>query len=214
MSRKQYAGIYGPTTGDRVRLADTELFISIEKDHTPYGEECLVGEGKNIRDGMMATSRVIRASAVDVIITNVVVMDPVLGIIKGNIGIKDGCIVGIGNAGNPDIKDNVDLIIDTNTGVIPGEGLIATPGGIDTHVHLVTPRLMWTALSSGITTVIGSGSGGIWDIGSNPTYNLHRMFEAFEDIPINIGFLGRGSSSQPAPLVHNIEAGVCGLKIH
>src|SRR5690606_8540797 len=139
-----------------------------------YGDETLVGWGKSIRDGMMASSRVPRESALDIIVTNVVIIDPVLGIIKGNIGIKDGLIVGIGNAGNPDIKDNVDLLIDTTTGILPGEGLIATPGGIDTHVHISTPKLLWVALSSGITTIIGAGSGGVWDIGTNPEYLIQR----------------------------------------
>jgi len=214
LDRKSYAAFYGPTSGDKIRLADSELYAEIEKDYTSYGDETLVGWGKNIRDGLMASSRVTRASAVDLIITNVVVMDPVVGIIKGNIGVKDGQIVGIGNAGNPDIKDNVDLIIDTNTALLPGEGLIATPGGIDTHVHLPTPELLGAAISSGITSIIGAGAGGVFGIGTNPEYMLHRMFEAFENVPLNLGLLGAGSASTPEPLLHNIYAGVCGLKIH
>lgn len=214
VDRKTYAALYGPTVGDKIRLADSHLFAEIEKDYTTYGDEILVGWGKNIRDGLMASSRVARESAVDMLITNVVVLDPVLGIIKGSIGIKDGLVIGIGNAGNPDIKDNIDLLVDTNTAILPGEGLIATPGGVDTHVHLSTAKLIDAAVSSGITTIIGGGSGGVFGCGTNPEYMLHRMFEAFEGIPLNVGLLGVGSSGAPGPLMHNIEAGACGLKIH
>lgn len=214
ITRETYASLYGPTVGDRIRLADTDLFALVEKDYTEYGQEILVGEGRNVRDGMLACSRVRRDSAMDVVISNVVVIDPVLGIFKGNIGIKDGIIYGIGSAGNPDIKDNVDLVLDTLTGIVPAEGLIATPGGVDCHVHLTSPRLLWAALASGITTVFGMGCGGVWDVGTNPACHIERMLEAFESIPVNVGFIGRGSSSHPGPLLHILEAGACALKIH
>ncbi|HHX86932.1 MAG TPA: urease subunit alpha, partial [Firmicutes bacterium] len=139
LSREDYARRFGPTTGDRIRLADTSLVLRVEKDLNTYGQEPQIGMGRNIRDCLMASGRVRNDSAVDVLVTNVVIIDPVLGVIKGNIGIKDGIIVGIGDAGNPDIKDNVDLIIGPNTGVIYGEGLIATPGGLDVHIHFETP---------------------------------------------------------------------------
>lgn len=214
LDRSTYAALYGPTTGDRVRLGDTCLLALVDRDDNHYGSEPLVGQGKTIRDGMMASSRVPRETAVDLIISNVLVMDPVLGLFKSNIGIKDGRIVGIGRAGNPDIQDNVNLILDTTTGVVPGEGLIATPGGIDTHVHLITPRLIDEALSSGITSLIAAGSGGIWDVGTNPAYYLQRMFEAVDAIPINIGFLARGSSSHHGPIQAMVENGAVALKIH
>lgn len=213
MERSKYIGLYGPTKGDRIRLADTCLLAEIEQDFSTYGDELLVGQGKNIRDGIMAKSRGLRESALDIIVINAVIIDPVLGILKGNIGIKDGLIVGIGNAGNPDIKNNVDLVVDAATSIIPAEGLIVTPGGIDSHVHFITPRLMTAALSSGITTVIGGVSFGMWDIGANP-HTMHRMFESFDQLPLNVGFLARGSVGSPDLLYRDIEAGACGLKIH
>ncbi|HZK01661.1 MAG TPA: urease subunit alpha, partial [Anaerovoracaceae bacterium] len=213
LSREEYSDRFGPTKDDKVRLADTSLFLRIEEDLTTYGGEIQIGMGRNVRDGIMASSRSNIDEAMDVVITNVIILDPVLGIVKGNIGIKEGIIAGIGNAGNPEIKDNVDLIVGPNTGVICGEGLIATPGGIDIHVHFDTARMMETALASGITTVIGGGSLGIWDISFNPQYYIHSMFEAFETLPLNVGLLGRGSSNKDA-MYHNIQSGVCGMKIH
>jgi urease subunit alpha len=214
MDRKDYASLYGPTKGDKVRLADTNLFAEVEEDYTSYGDELLIGFGKTIREGMQATGRAGNDSKLDLIVTNAVVIDPVLGIFKGNIGIKDGRIVGIGSAGNPDIVDNVDLVIGTSTSVLPAEGLIATPGGVDSHVHLSTPAIVATAISSGITTLVGMGSGGVFDVGVNPAYNLERMLEAWETIPLNIALLGRGSSVHEDALMRNIEAGAAGLKIH
>ncbi len=214
MDRKLYASLYGPTKGDKIRLADTNLFAEIEADYSTYGDELLIGFGKTIREGMQATGRAGNDSKLDMIITNVVIMDPVLGIFKGNIGIKDGRIVGIGSAGNPDVADNVELIIGTSTSVLPGEGLIATPGGIDSHVHLSTPAVVATAISSGVTTLVGMGSGGVFDVGVNPAYNLERMLEAWETIPLNIALLGRGSSVHEEALIRNVEAGAAGLKIH
>ncbi len=213
LSREEYARRFGPTTGDRIRLADTSLILRIEKDLTTYGQETQIGMGRNVRDGLMASGWAKADSMVDILITNVVILDPVLGIMKGNIGIKDGRIVGIGDAGNPDIKDNVDLVVGPNTGVICGEGLIATPGGIDIHIHFETVRMMETAMASGITTVIGGAGAGIWDISFNPKYYVHRMLEAFETLPLNVGLLGRGSSNKDA-VRHNLVAGACGIKIH
>jgi urease subunit alpha len=214
MSRETYASVYGPTTGDRVRLGDTNLFAEVEWDDNTYGSELLVGYGKTIRDGMLASGRAGNASKLDYIITGVVVMDPILGIFKSNIGIKDGRIVGVGRAGNPDVVDDVELVVGSNTGIVAGEGLIATPGGVDTHVHLTSTSLLPAALSGGLTTFAAMGSGSTWDVGVNPGINLHRMFEAFEQVPINVAFLGRGSSAHPGPLWENVEAGCAGLKIH
>jgi urease subunit alpha len=156
----------------------------------------------------MASDAATAASELDLVITNVVVMDPVLGIFKASIGVKDGVIVGVGRAGNPDVVDDVAVLIGANTVAIPGQGLIATPGGIDTHVHLVTPRLIPVALAAGMTTLV---TGGLWQ---NPAFNLERAFEAFEQVPINLGILGRGASPTAAPMARQIEAGACGLKVH
>ena len=220
MSRKQYASIFGPTTGDAVRLADTELWATIEEDYTVYGDECKFGGGKVIRDGMGQSSRATRASgALDVVITNAVVID-YWGIVKGDIGIRDGRIVAIGKAGNPDTMDGVhpNLVIGASTEVIAAEGLIVTAGGIDTHIHFICPQQIETALASGITTMIGGGTGPA--TGTNATtctpgaWNIHRMLEAAEHFPMNIGFLGKGNCSTAEPLIEQIEAGVIGLKLH
>src|SRR5918998_2328645 len=165
VDRATYARIYGPTRGDRIRLGDTDLLLEVEDEHTSYGDELLAGYGKTIRDGMMATSREGRATALDILITNAVVFDPILGVIKTNIGIKDGLIVGVGRAGNPDIVDNVELVLGAHTGIVPAEGLIATPGYIDSHTHLPTPAVVPTAISAGITSIIGMGYGGVFDQG-------------------------------------------------
>lgn len=214
MSRKEYHARYGLTAGDSVRLGDTNLYIRIEHDYTSYGDEILVGFGKTVRDGLMANSRLGRESELDLVLTNAIILDPVLGVFKGNIGIKEGRIVGIGRTGNPDLCDNVDLLIGTNTAILPCDGLIATPGGIDSHVHLLSTRLFATALSSGITTFVAMDAGPMWNVGVNPTFFLQQMFAAFEDIPINVCFLARGCSSHPQGLIASIEAGAGGLKIH
>ncbi len=214
MSRDEYHARYGLTTGDTLRLGDTNLHIRIEYDYTSYGDEVLAGFGKTVRDGLMANSRLGRESELDLVLTNAIILDPVLGIIKGNIGIKEGRIVGIGRAGNPDISENIDLLIGTSTAVLPCDGLIATPGGIDSHVHLLSPRLFATALSSGITTFVAMDAGPMWNVGVNPDFFLQRMFETFEDVPINVCFLARGCSSRPQGLMQSIEAGAGGLKIH
>lgn len=220
IQRKQYASLYGPTTGDRVRLADTELIIEVEKDFTVYGDEAVFGGGKVIRDGMGQSTRSTNANgALDTVITNALILD-YSGIIKADIGIKDGRIVGIGKAGNPDLMPNVTqgMEIGAGTEVIAGEGHIVTAGGIDSHIHFICPQQYWDALSSGITTMIGGGTGPA--TGTNATtctpgpWNIYRMLEASDGIPINLGFLGKGNSSHPDGLNEQVEAGAIGLKLH
>lgn len=220
IDRKSYALMFGPTTGDAIRLADTELWAQIEHDYTVYGDECKFGGGKVIRDGMGQSSRATRDQGVlDTLITNAVVIDH-WGIVKGDIGIKDGHIVGIGKAGNPDIMDGVhpNLVVGASTEVIAGEGKIVTAGGIDAHIHYICPQQIETALSSGVTTMIGGGTGPA--TGTNATtctpgaWHMQRMLEAAEAFPMNLGFTGKGNSSFLAPLVEQIEAGAIGLKLH
>ena len=208
ISRQDYAARYGPTAGDRVRLGDTNLLALIERDETSYGDEVLRGWGKTMRTGLMMNDRLPADSELDLIISNVIVIDPVLGVRKASIGVKDGRIVGVGRAGNPDIVDNPDLLIGSATAPVYGQGYIATPGGIDTHVHLVQPRLIPVALAAGMTTLITGG------LNDNPAFNLRRMFQAFEHQPINLGVLGRAASTVPEPLERQIESGACGLKVH
>src|SRR5216117_4066361 len=208
ISRQDYAARYGPTTGDRIRLGDTNLLALIERDESSYGDELLRGWGKTMRTGIMMSDRVPAVSELDLLITNVVVIDPVLGVLKANIGVKDGRIVGVGRAGNPDVVDNPDLLVGSATSPIYGLGFIATPGGIDTHVHLVQPRLIPVALAAGMTTLITGG------LNDNPAYNLRRMFLAFEHQPVNLGILGRAASTTPEALIRQIESGACGLKVH
>ena len=215
--RSSYAGMYGPTTGDRVRLADTELFIEVEKDLTVHGEEVKFGGGKVIRDGM-GQSQVTRAGgAVDTVITNALVLDW-WGIVKCDIGIKDGKIAALGKAGNPDVQPGVDIIVGPGTEVIAGEGRIVTAGGIDSHIHLICPQQVDDALYSGITTMMGGGTGPA--AGTSATtctpgpWHMHRMLEAAEGLPINLGFFGKGNASAAAPLVEMIKAGACALKLH
>ncbi len=208
ISRQEYAARYGPTAGDRVRLGDTDLLALIERDETAYGDEVLRGWGKTMRAGMMMHDRATAASELDLLIANVLVIDPVLGVFKGHIGVKDGRIVGTGRAGNPDIVDNPELLIGPNTAPIYGLGYIATPGGVDTHVHLVQPRLIPAALSAGMTTLVTGG------LNDNPAFNLEHIFLAFEHQPVNLGILGRAASTTPAALIRQIESGACGLKVH
>ena len=214
IGRGEYAALYGPAAGDRVQLADTGLQVLVEADDTSYGDEVLGGCGKTLRDGMLATSRPAAASRLDMLISNVVLIDPVLGVRKTSIGIKDGRIVGVGRAGNPDVVDDVTLVIDSHTALIPGEGLIATPGTIDSHVHLSSPALIDVALASGVTTLIGMGLGGVWDVGVNPERNLDLMMDAWRDVPLNVGFLARGSASHPGLLERAAQAGAAGFKVH
>jgi len=219
IKREDYVKIYGPTVGDKIRLADTDLIIEIEKDYTVYGEECKFGAGKNIRDGMSQNQFACNNSALDLVITNVVIIDW-WGIVKGDIGIKDGKIVGIGKAGNPNVMDGVtpNMVIGPSTDVISGEGLIATAGAIDTHVHFICPQQIETALYKGITTLIGGGIGptegtkattctpGVW--------NIFKMLKAVDNFPVNIGLTGKGNSSYEKPLIEQVKAGVVGFKIH
>ncbi len=218
ISRERYAEMYGPTKGDGLRLGDTALVAEIEHDHAVYGEECLHGGGKTLRDGIgLAAGLTSAQGALDMLLVNAVVIDPVIGIVKGDIGIRDGRIVGIGKSGNPAIMDGVDprLIPSAATTVRDCEGLIATPGAIDVHVHFDSAQLCEHAIASGITTMIGGSLGPITvGIDSGGPFNVGKMLQASEAWPINFGFLGRGNSHRPASLVEQIETGVLGLKIH
>jgi urease subunit alpha len=216
MDKVAYAQMFGPTTGDRVRLGNTALLIEIEKDHTLYGEEVKFGGGKVIRDGMGQSQRV-AAEVVDVVITNATILDH-WGIIKADVGIKDGRIAGIGKAGNPDIQSNVTIVIGPGTEVIAGEGQILTAGGVDSHIHFICPQQIEEALMSGVTTMLGGGTGPA--TGTNATtctpgpWNMGKMLQATEAMPMNLGFLGKGNASLPLPLEEQLEAGACGLKLH
>ena len=217
MNRDDYAHMYGPTTGDKVRLADTELFIEVEKDHTTYGEEVKFGGGKVIRDGM-GQSQVTRANgAVDTVITNALILDH-WGVVKADIGITNGRITAIGKAGNPDVQPGVDIIIGPSTEAIAGEGKIITAGGLDVHIHFICPQQIEEALFSGITTMMGGGTGPA--TGTNATtctpgpWHIQRMLQAADGFPMNLGFFGKGNASLPAALVEQVEAGACGLKLH
>ncbi len=216
ISRQAYAEMFGPTTGDRVRLADTELFIEIEHDFTVYGEEVKFGGGKVIRDGMGQSQRASK-DAVDTVITNAVIVDH-SGILKADIGIKNGRISAIGKAGNPDIQPGVTIVIGPGTEVIAGEGKIVTAGGIDTHIHFICPQQIDDALASGVTTLIGGGTGpahGTFATTCTPgPWHIERMLQAADGYPINLGFLGKGNASQPEPLREQIAAGALGLKLH
>ncbi|WP_419886997.1 urease subunit alpha [Neobacillus niacini] len=218
MQRKQYAQMFGPTTGDSIRLADTELIIQIEKDYTTYGEEVVFGGGKVIRDGMGQHPLVTRGDGIpDAVITNAVILD-YTGIYKADIAIRDGKIAAIGKAGNPLVMDGVDIVIGASTEIIAGEGMIVTAGGIDTHVHFINPAQVEVALTSGLTTLIGGGTGPA--AGSRATtvtpgeWNIHRMLEAVEGLPINVGLTGKGQAATEEPLAEQIRAGVIGLKVH
>ncbi|MDY7007371.1 MAG: urease subunit alpha [Cyanobacteriota bacterium] len=217
INRRAYAETYGPTIGDRLRLADTELFIEVEQDYTTYGDEVKFGGGKVIRDGMGQSPIANTDGAVDLVITNALILDW-WGIVKADIGIKDGKIYKIGKAGNPYIQDNVDIIIGPGTEAVAGEGMILTAGGIDTHIHFICPQQIETAIASGITTMLGGGTGPA--TGTNATtctpgpWNIHRMLQAAEAFPVNLGFMGKGNSSQPQALVEQVLAGAMGLKLH
>ena len=216
--RKRYVDLFGPTKGDKVRLADTELIIEIESDLLNYGDELVFGGGKSIRDGMGQASGIYSRYSLDVVITNAIVLDPIVGIVKSDIGIKNGYIVGIGKAGNPDIMDNVQMVVSSNTEVIAGEHTICTPGIIDTHIHFISPQQAIEAICSGTTTMIGGGTGPA--DGTNATtctpgpWNIEKMIQAVEELPLNFGFLGKGNDSRQGPLLEQIAAGACGLKLH
>jgi len=217
MSRSAYAGMFGPTTGDRIRLADSSLFIRIEEDHTVYGEEVKFGGGKVIRDGMGQSQASRADGAADTVITNAVILDH-WGIVKADVALRDGYIAAIGKAGNPDTQPGIDIIIGPGTEIIAGEGKILTAGGIDAHIHFICPQQAEEALNAGITTMLGGGTGpahgtlattctpGAWHIG--------RMLQALESMPLNFGLFGKGNASKPAALVEMAEAGACGLKLH
>jgi urease subunit alpha len=216
ITRSAYAEMFGPTTGDKVRLADTELWIEVEKDHTIYGEEVKFGGGKVIRDGMGQSQR--RAAEVaDTVITNALIVE-YWGIVKADIGIKNGRISGIGKAGNPDIQPGVDVVIGAATEIIAGEGMIATAGGLDAHIHFICPQQVEEALMSGVTTMFGGGTGPA--TGTNATtctpgpWHIHRMLQAAEAFPMNLGFLGKGNASLRNPLREQVAAGAMGLKLH
>ncbi len=213
-AQEEYAAAHGATVGDRIRLADTGLVIEVEHDAQRRGDELLVGFGKTGRDGIGMKAMSVRESC-DVVITNVVLLDATRRVEKVSIGVRQGRIWAIGRAGNPDLVDNVDVVVGTGTSVISGEGLIATAGAIDTHVHLMSPRIMEAALASGVTTIIGQEFGPVWGVGVNSPWALRTAFDAFDAWPVNIGFLGRGSSSRPAPLIEALaEGGACGFKVH
>ncbi|QFS45938.1 ureC, urease subunit alpha [Nostoc sphaeroides CCNUC1] len=217
MDRRAYAETYGPTIGDRIRLADTELFIEVEQDFTTYGDEVKFGGGKVIRDGMGQSPISNTDGAVDLVITNALILDW-WGIVKADIGIKDGKIFKIGKAGNPYIQNNVDIIIGPGTEALAGEGMILTAGGIDAHIHFICPQQIEVAIASGITTMIGGGTGPA--TGTNATtctpgpWNIYRMLQAADAFPVNLGFLGKGNASQPQGLVEQVAAGAMGLKLH
>jgi urease subunit alpha len=220
LPRRQYADLYGPTVGDRVRLADTELLIEVERDFTSYGDEVKFGGGKVIRDGMGQSARATAGEGVlDLVITNALILDH-WGIVKADIGIRAGRIVGVGKAGNPDIMAGVTpgMVVGASTEVIAGEGRIVTAGGIDSHIHFICPQLVDEALAAGLTTLIGGGTGpatGTAATTCSPgAWNIHRMLEAAEAFPINLGFLAKGNASREAPLREQVEAGAIGLKLH
>ncbi|HEX3175514.1 MAG TPA: urease subunit alpha [Methylomirabilota bacterium] len=220
LTRRQYADLYGPTTGDRVRLADTGLFIRIERDLTTPGEEAKFGGGKVIRDGMGQSARATRADqTLDCVVTNAVIVDH-WGIVKADIGIRDGRIVAIGKAGNPDVMDGVTagMVIGAGTEVIAGEGRIVTAGGLDAHIHFICPQIVTEAISAGLTTLVGGGTGPATGTAATTCtpgeWNIHRMLEAAEAFPVNLGLLGKGNASAPDPLREQIAAGAIGLKLH
>ena len=216
ISRHAYADMFGPTVGDKVRLADTELWIEVEQDFTTYGEEVKFGGGKVIRDGM-GQSQLLAAEVVDTLITNALIIDH-WGIVKADVGLKNGRIHAIGKAGNPDVQPNVTIAIGASTEVIAGEGMILTAGGIDTHIHFICPQQIEEALNSGVTTMIGGGTGPA--TGSNATtctpgpWHMARMLQAADAFPMNMGFTGKGNASLPQPLIEQVEAGAIGLKLH
>ena len=217
IGRAAYAAMFGPTVGDRVRLADTDLFIAVEADRTVYGEEVKFGGGKVLRDGMGQSQAARAAGAVDTVITNALILDH-WGIVKADVGLKDGRIDGIGKAGNPDVQPGVDIVVGPGTEAIAGEGKILTAGGIDAHIHMICPQQVDDALASGLTTMLGGGTGPA--AGTNATtctpgsWHIGRMLQAAEGLPVNLGFYGKGNATRPEALVEQIRGGACGLKLH
>ncbi|HEY1226671.1 MAG TPA: urease subunit alpha, partial [Ramlibacter sp.] len=221
IGRRAYAEMFGPTTGDRVRLADTDLVLEVEDDYTlragGYGEEVKFGGGKTIRDGMAQSQRTRAQGAMDCVLTNALILDH-WGIVKADIGLKDGRIAAIGKAGNPDTQPGVDIVIGPGTEIIAAEGSIVTAGGIDSHIHFICPQQIEEALASGITTMFGGGTGpatGTFATTCTPgPWNMQRMLQAADAFPMNLGFMGKGNASQHAPLREQIVAGAIGLKLH
>ncbi|MGA7948648.1 MAG: urease subunit alpha, partial [Thiobacillaceae bacterium] len=217
ISRQAYAEMFGPTVGDRLRLADTDLWIEVEKDCTIYGEEVKFGGGKVIRDGMGQSQRV-AAEVADTVITNALIIDAVSGILKADVGLKAGCISAIGKAGNPDVQPGVTIAIGAGTEIIAGEGMIVTAGGIDSHIHFICPQQIEEALMSGVTTMLGGGTGpatGTYATTCTPgPWHIQTMLQAADAFPMNLGFLGKGNASQPEPLREQVRAGAMGLKLH
>ena len=219
MERRQYAQVYGPTAGDRVRLGDTALVLEVERDHAVYGDECVFGGGKVLRDGMGQAAGTPADEVLDLVVTNALVVDH-LGIVKGDVGVRGGRIVGVGKAGNPDVMAGVTpgMVIGPGTEVVAGEGLILTPGGIDTHVHFISPQQAHEAIASGVTTLVGGGTGPA--TGTNATTctpgarHVALMLQATDALPVNIGLLGKGNASAPEGLAEQLRAGACGLKLH
>jgi len=216
--RKRYVELFGPTTGDKVRLGDTDLVIEVEKDLLTHGDELVFGGGKSARDGLGQASGIQRDDSVDLVITNAILLDPAHGIIKTDIGIKDGKIAGIGNAGNPNVMDNIDIVVSSNTEIISGEHTICTPGTIDSHIHFISPQQAIDAICNGTTTMIGGGTGPA--DGTNATtctpgeWNIHRMIQSVEEFPLNFGFLCKGNDSREEALLEQVKEGACGLKLH
>ena len=217
MSRAAYADMFGPTTGDKVRLADTDLVVEVEKDFTTYGEEVKFGGGKVIRDGMGQAQNSRADGAVDTVITNALIID-YTGIVKADVGLRDGRIAAIGKAGNPDIQPGVDIIVGPGTEAIAGEGKILTAGGIDSHIHFICPQQIEEALNSGITMMVGGGTGPATGTAATTCtpgpWHLARMIESADAFPMNLAFAGKGNASQPKALVEMIQAGASALKLH
>lgn len=211
---EDYVSLYGPTTGDRIRLGDTDLWVAVEADDTENGEELIGGCGKTARHGALVSGRADRSSALDMVILGVVVIDPTIGVRKSNIGIKDGRVVAVGRAGNPDLQAGIELEVDAATAMITGEGMIATPGVVDSHVHLSNAELVSAAVSTGVTTIVGMGIGGVWDVGANPRYNLHTLIQGWSHAPVNAAFLARGSSTSSDLLEESVLSGAGGFKVH
>src|ERR1700760_2593597 len=217
ISRRVYADMFGPTSGDRVRLADTDLIIEVEKDFTVYGEEVKFGGGKVIRDGMGQSQMTNKQGAVDTVITNALILDH-WGIVKADVGIKEGRIAAIGKAGNPDIQPGVTIIIGPGTEIIAGEGKILTAGGLDVHIHYICPQQIEEALMSGVTTMLGGGTGPATRTNATTCtpgpWHLARMIQAADGLPMNLAFTGKGNASRPEALVEQVLSGACGLKLH
>ena len=216
MTRRAYAEMFGPTTGDCVRLGDTPLLAEVEHDHAVPGDECMIGGGKTLRDGMGLSTRSGAAGALDLLFENALVIDPILGVVKGDIGVKDGLVVGVGKAGNPAVMDGVspELVVGNSTVIEACEGLIVTPGALDVHVHFIGADQVHHALGNGITTMIGGGIGAAFAVDSGSLHDIHRMLRASEGFPMNFGLFSRGNSHHPSAIEELIAGGVIGVKIH